>query len=198
MKRWMVYLWLCMAALMASAAHADDALLRQLEERLGRQSCTTGTFVQTARVAILNEPVVSRGRFYADAGTGISWHVDAPIAVQFQFVSAAASAQPGASRGAIAWVARILNAVFTGELGTLQQMFNISGTTQASRWTLALSPKTSALRRFVSTISVEGADAINAIRIEQADGDSIEIVFSDIAHPDELPEAILDEFKPHA
>jgi hypothetical protein len=176
--------------LMSGAACAADRvdLLQGVATMLGNNTITTGQFTQAATVAALSAPLVSAGSFYFDQSRGISWHVERPITAQFQFFptpTGTATAAP--EQSAMGWIGQLLNAVLAGDLSGLARMFKIDGSVAADRWTLSLVPKAPALRRVLVRIDIDGAAAVQHIKLQEANGDDVAITFSDIRHPDSLP-----------
>ena len=189
--------WL-LATLMAcgSAFGADESvqLLQSASASLDKASVTIGRFTQTATVAALSAPLVSDGAFYFDRERGVSWHVERPIVAQFVFRPSSDGAASTAAMQ-LGWVGQLLNAVLGGDLTALDRMFVVSGSVSDDSWSLTLVPKSAAVKRALTNIDIDGGASIHRIKLLEANGDDVSIVFSDVRHPTALPTDIGREFE---
>jgi hypothetical protein len=180
----------------AVAFGADDSinLLQDASARLDKWPITTGRFSQTAAVAALSAPLVSTGSFYFDRDRGVVWHVEQPISAHFVFRPTQDDAHPAANPLQMGWVGQLLNAILAGDLTVLDRMFQIGGSLPDDGWALTLTPKSAAVKRALAKIDIDGGASIHQIRLFEANGDDVTIVFSDVQHPAELPADIGREF----
>ena len=177
---------------------ADDSahLLKGASDKLDNATITTGRFTQTATVAALSAPLVSEGAFYFDRDRGVSWHVEHPIVAQFVFRPTSDDAHPTASNPMqLGWVGQLLNAVLAGDLSALDRMFVVSGSSPADGWALALTPKSAAVKRALTRIDIDGGASVHRIKLLEANGDDVTIVFSDVEHPAALSADVGREFE---
>lgn len=164
-----------------SWAHASTDIVTAVEERLGQHDNTTGRFTQTAVVAALSAPVLSAGRFTVSRRAGFLWQIEQPIAAQFSV--SIDGAEQNETDTPLRWIASIIDASLAGDIDSLTSTFAVDGAIEGDAWQLVLIPRARAMRRAIARIDVGGAEAIRTVRIEQANGDAIEIEFYDIAHP---------------
>ena len=190
----------CLFALVAAAgfafgANESAALLSGASDMLDKRSVTTGRFTQTATVAALSAPLVSSGSFYFDRARGVSWHVEQPISAQFVFLPTTDGAPAARGQVQMSWVGQLLNTVLAGDLSALSRMFLVDGSLSPDGWALVLAPKSTAVARAIAKIDVDGGTAIHRIKLLEANGDDITIVFSEVQHPASLPADVDREFE---
>lgn len=165
-------------AVAASTAHRDMPALGS--ETAGH--VLRGRFVQHKHLAELNQPLVSRGRYVVDRDRGLLWQVEKPVKSTLvitpkaltersqgqQTAHISAEQQP-----ALGAVASILLAVFQGNTDQLSQYFDIQRPkADAKNATLVLTPKTDAVKQFITRLKLSGDDkTVRQIRIDQPGGD---------------------------
>jgi hypothetical protein len=181
---------------LAFGANDSSDLLQSAGDMLDKVPLTTGQFTQTSAVAALTAPLVSSGSFYFDRDRGVIWHVERPIAAQFVFRPTSDGAQPAApNQMQIGWVGQLLNAVLAGDLSALGRMFVVDGSHGIDTWALTLVPKSAAVGRALAKIDIDGGTSIHRIKLTEANGDDITIVFSAVQHPDSLPADVVRELE---
>lgn len=140
-----------------------------------------GTFVQHKHLAELDQALVSRGHYVVARDRGLLWQVEKPVHSTLvitpkaltetsqgeQTAHISAEQQP-----ALGAVASILLAVFRGNTDQLSQYFNIQRPADdAADAALTLTPKTDAVKHFITKLKLSGGDTVRRIRIDQPGGD---------------------------
>ena len=74
----------------------------------------------------------------------------------------------------------VLFSLLSGELGSLETLFEVDGTLDAGSWKVALKARQPALAKAIGAISLEGGAYVKTIHIDEASGDHTNIVFSDL------------------
>jgi hypothetical protein len=183
------------AAPAASAAAVSPAavdLLRLVQQRLVPFQTLQGRFEQEKRIARINRPLKSRGRFALRRGQGVLWRTEAPIeslltltadalsVVQNNqtIVSTSLTGQP-----ALRFLGQSVFAVFMTDVQQLRKSFTLLGGSVPERplsWSLSLRPEDPAVARLMQEIQLTGGDQIQSIEISERGGDSTRIVLLDV------------------
>ncbi|HEY8120734.1 MAG TPA: outer membrane lipoprotein carrier protein LolA [Myxococcota bacterium] len=181
-----------LAALTAAAGRADDAGDAQLAARIARLRApgeVEREFVETKRLALLREPVESRGVMAFAPPDRLRWEILAPepsrlrvegARVSFERAGARArqldlTLEPGA-RGLVDAVRFLL----AGDLAALRRSYEVTLAEDGDAWRLALAPRDEAERRVVSRIELAGAgDAARELWLHFANGDLSYVAFAE-------------------
>lgn len=174
---------------LGGVADAAEDPLAQISALLEAPSSMQGEFVQTTVVQVLNAPLVSRGRFYVDRARGVSWHVEHPLESVTVF-----SPDGGSSSAGVNWIGGMLHAAFLGDLAALERTFVVSAQVRGPQWSLALTPRSDALSRYLQRIDLRGGTTIEAVEVTDPNGDHIQIEFAGVESLAELPPEIQSEF----
>jgi outer membrane lipoprotein-sorting protein len=83
------------------------------------------------------------------------------------------------SEPSVKYINELVLAIFSGDMSSLEKLFNYSGDATAKDWNLELTPKNTA-STFFNKITIVGSSAINRISFISKDGDLTEVVFSDV------------------
>ncbi|MES1954802.1 outer membrane lipoprotein carrier protein LolA [Salinisphaera hydrothermalis] len=177
----MVLLALCTTVTAASAASSAPSDMPALgSETAGH--VLRGQFVQHKHLAELDQPLVSRGRYVVDRDRGLLWQVEKPVkstlVITPKALTESSQGQQTAhisaeQQPALGAVASILLAVFQGNTGQLSQYFDIQHpNADAQPATLVLTPKTDAVKQFITRLKLTGDEhTVHRIRIDQPGGD---------------------------
>lgn len=170
---------LCTVATAVAAPATDNDM-----PALGSQAAghvLRGTFVQHKHLAELKQALVSSGRYVVARDRGLLWQVEKPVHSTLvitpkaltesnqgqQTAHISAEQQP-----ALGAVASILLAVFQGNTDQLSRYFDIQRPdTGSSSTALTLTPKTDAVKNFITRLKISGGDTVRRIRIDQPGGD---------------------------
>lgn len=156
-------------------SNPDSIALPQVKAEVVR-----GDFTQSKYLAELDQPLVSSGHFVVARGHGLIWQVEKPVKTtlvigQTQLVQSNngqetlridANQQPGLNV-----VAALLLAVFQADVARLRDFFDVDSHSEKDHWTLQLKPKSAAVAKFISSLTIDGGESINRIEIDEAGGD---------------------------
>lgn len=185
MKRILVTLILAAAGATAQAA----APVAQIQSMLAKPEQLCGRFEQTKQLAGMKKPLLSSGRFCVVAGKGVLWRTLKPfpntlrlkrdeiVHMQGSRVSMRldASQEP-----TVRMINGVLFSLLGGDLGQLENLFEVDGSVAGDSWRVALKARNAAVARAVGAISLEGGAYVRSIRMVDEGGDRTEIVFSEL------------------
>jgi outer membrane lipoprotein-sorting protein len=171
-------------ALNALPAAKDDALLERIAAGLSHSAVLHAEFIQTKTVAALTRPIVTSGRFVYARQQGVSWKIERPYRATYLLTDTGvteldASGAPvrSADQGpALQHVSRIFRALLEPDFKTLEQYFVPTASGDASRWELTLAPR-GPLRQVFKSVRVRGGRFVEALTLDESNGDKMEIRF---------------------
>ena len=170
-----------------------------LTDAFARNPGVTADFTETRRFSFKKDPVALAGEVRVSPARGLSLHYTAPedrtVILDDQGVliraPAGQTAAPADPRAAAANAALLHLLRF--DLAGLAKDFELYGQREGADWTLALEPRTEALRRSVGRITASGTGAtIRRIEIRRTEKQVIEIL---IAPPRPAAAFTADEMK---
>lgn len=173
------------------AVRADDALqlLSRIADRLAQPAVVRARFVQEKRLAALSRPVVSRGRLTIARGDGVLWRLETPIRMSIAITETGIvetdsegtrRARTARDNPALAEIGRVFRGVFTADLSSLRQYFELRVTGDLDRWHVDLAPRSAEVGRFIRTMQLSGGRHIETIRVEEPGGDYMVIRLSGV------------------
>jgi len=174
-------------------AAADEALVL-IRARLDAQPHLRADFEQIKRIADLERPVVANGRLLVWGDAGVMWQIEQPVKMAIVLredvtiqvdASGQRKTQQAKSDVAAARLGRVLGALLHGDTAGLEQWFEIAARVEAKGWTIALTPRRGAMAAFLKSMHVSGDKYVQAVSIEEANGDSTSITFRN--HRDAAP-----------
>lgn len=190
------FLWLMLGLCLALTAAPDVSLTAAAvadekvcpEPESWRRDTFDISFERERRLVGLAAPVRSRGRVESD-GTTIWWRTEAPIEMVMRIDSSGVSQsvaggamQPmaGASAGN-AEIATLIATLLSGDLESTAAAFTIERRQDAAtnKWHVLLQPNGAALARVIRSIEMTGCDRIEAVLIDQPNGDQDRVVFGE-------------------
>jgi len=173
----------------AGAAEPVPPIAAQVRQRMTDSAVVRGEFEQRKTIKSFRNPLVSRGSFLVAQGRGVLWQTREPFASTLVVtrdrlltrqadgsVSARVSAkdEPG-----LRAINEMLFALMAADLQALAQRFRIEGELiGAERWRLVLVPRDAALAQWVTRIELEGDRFVRSVQMQEAQGDSSIIRFS--------------------
>ena len=185
MNKFIIALTLVMTFSGAQAA----APIAKIQSMLAKPSLMCGRFDQTKKLTGMKKPLASHGRFCVVTGKGVMWRTLKPfpntlrltrdeiVAFQGERVSMRLDAK---QEPTVRMINSVLFSLLSGELGQLDTLFEVTGSTEANTWKVALKARQPALAKAIGAISLEGGSYVKTIQINEASGDHTNIVFSDI------------------
>jgi Outer membrane lipoprotein carrier protein LolA-like len=169
------------AATVSAPLH-DAALLQTVMGRLAGVKTAKANFVERKYVKLLTTPIESSGTLTYAAPDRFEKFTAKPVSermtVQGDTVTLDQIAKKKQQRlfigqhPALAAIIDGMRGALSGNLGALQQNFNVIASGDNARWKLSLVPSDAAQYAYVHTIQVSGRDDfIETIEIVQSDGD---------------------------
>ena len=189
----------CVVAVVASQAApaADSAAVRQ---RLQLAPVVQGAFEQTKTIKGFRNALQSHGEFMVARGQGVWWHTQQPfdstlVVTRARIFTRAADgtssnvadaqAEPGLRQ-----VNEFVFSLLSADLDALADRFTIAAeTVGATGWTLTLTPRDANVAKFLAKATISGDRFVQAVRIDEARGDTTQIRFSHQSPSDALSPA---------
>lgn len=175
-------------SLLPLTAAAQPDLAQAVRERLQRPEWLRGDFTQTKKVPGFAKPLVSTGNFVAARGRGVLWRTLKPFASELRLTQHEIRATQGgqtamrldaAREPAVRVINTLMFALLNGDVGSLADLFELSGGTQGATWRLALVPKPGALQQVLKRVELEGDGFVRRIQLFEANGDESVIQLAD-------------------
>jgi hypothetical protein len=143
-------------------------------------------FEQTKLMADLQRPLVARGRMLVWDQAGVIWEIDQPVKNVIVLredttVRIDADGRRSTRRAehdpAAARIGRALSALLHGDTATLEQWFRIAARTEAQGWSITLTPRKGPMAAFLKSMQVTGDKFVQAVALDETNGDSTQIQF---------------------
>lgn len=194
MTRWSKFLLLPLLALagwagMPTARAADD--LAMVQQRVAQVEVLRGRFEQEKRITGFKNPLRSQGRFVVSRQQGVIWTTDKPfpsevVITRDRILSRQRDGSQrvevdGREQPALRSVNAMMFALVSGDVGALSARFETQ--VQAlpdNGWRLSLKPRSAALAKAFARIVLNGDRYVREVRIEEANGDSTQLRFSEL------------------
>lgn len=173
--------------------------IAQIQQRLVSAPVQRGRFEQDKALAGFAKPLKSQGDYLLVRGKGLIWRTTAPFASQLVLtrdrIAGAGGLQLDASKEpGIRVVTSLMLSLLDGDLGALQQAFDVQASVQGEKaWRAALRPKATALAQLFSRIELEGDRQLRRIVMTEAQGDTTTLRFDEQPRDPAAPSA--DEAK---
>ncbi len=195
-----------LTAVSARAADADplcrdtESCLHLVETKQAATEVMSARFEQSKQLSLMTEPLVSRGRFAFRRPDRVLWEVEEPkLTIRIDgkglhLPDLPGVKEEGAALAPFGQMLRDLSGLFTGSLAGLRRGFEVEAVAAAEGVDLRLRPKTEQWRRMFTAVSVSfrGAElTIASLRLQEALGDRLEIVFSDVHRNDAVAAAAM-------
>jgi outer membrane lipoprotein carrier protein LolA len=161
----------------------------KIQSMLAKPKVLCGRFDQTKQLVGLKKPVKSTGRFCVVAEKGVLWRSERPFAntikltrdeiiqLQGERVTMRLDAK---KEPTVRVINSVLFALLAGDLDQLEKLFDIDGEVNHQSWRVTLKARAPALARAIGAITLDGAEYVKNIDIDEASGDRTRIVFSAI------------------
>jgi hypothetical protein len=161
----------------------------KIQSMLAKPKVLCGRFDQTKQLVGLKKPVKSSGRFCVVAEKGVLWRSERPFAntikltrdeiiqLQGERVTMRLDAK---KEPTVRVINSVLFALLAGDLDQLEKLFDIDGEVNHQSWRVTLKARAPALARAIGAITLDGAEYVKNIDIDEASGDRTRIVFSAI------------------
>lgn len=194
MTRWSRFLLFPLLALagwagMPTARAADD--LAMVQQRVAQVEVLRGRFEQEKHITGFKNPLRSQGRFVVSRQQGVIWTTDKPfpsevVITRDRILSRQRDGSQrvevdGREQPALRSVNAMMFALVSGDVGALSARFETQ--VQAlpdNGWRLSLKPRSAALAKAFARIVLNGDRYVREVRIEEANGDSTQLRFSEL------------------
>ena len=169
-----------------AAAAADASLVRQ---RLDGAPVLQGQFEQTKTIRGFRNALQSHGEFMVARGQGVWWHTQQPydstlVVTRDRLFTRAADGSTANAVDALAepglrQVNELVFSLLSADLDALAGRFQVDAqAVGATGWTLTLTPREPEVARFLARATLSGDRFVQAVRIEEARGDTTQIRFT--------------------
>ncbi len=154
-------------------------------QKLQHISVMRSNFSQRKQIKILKRPLVSRGFMLFSSEQGLYWQIESPLSSIaiftqqgiFEKRNGVISQQKQAK---VADFGNLFNAIFAGDIKTLNRHFEIYFAAKTDHWNIGLIPKTLILQKVFHKIILKGKQFVEEIFIEEPRGDTTLLQFSTI------------------
>lgn len=188
---------LLVAGSAAAACDSSEACLAAIEAAQADTRTLNARFTQSKRLSLLDEPLVSTGRFVFARPDRMRLEVDSPhpavIVVNGRDVRIPGLAGPDAEQLAHSPLAALfteLGAMFGGSPAALRRNFEVQAVAAGDGITVTLTPTLPAWQNLFRIIELRfGGPALilQAMRMEDSLGDRLDIVMSDVVRNRDVP-----------
>jgi outer membrane lipoprotein-sorting protein len=193
----------CFAAADAHAACTSTATcLRAIDAAQAETRTLSARFVQTKHLSLLDEPLVSTGRFFFARPDRMRLEIETPhqstIVINGRRVSIPGLQQRDSEALAASPMAAMfieLGALFTGSTKALDTRFAVEATSVGDGVDLTLTPTVPAWKDLFKTIELRFSGeplTIGAMRLDDALGDRLAIEMRDVERNPTLPDSLFE------
>jgi outer membrane lipoprotein-sorting protein len=163
-------------------------LVSQIETLVSAAPTVRGKFTQSKTLSGVSKKLNSEGFFIVDKSKGIVWITEKPIyqtlkvsnsGIRIGNKSSVLMNLDARSEPSVKYINELVLAIFSGDMSSLERLFNFSGEVTAKGWNLELTPKNTVSTLF-KKITIVGSSTINRISFISKDGDLTEVIFSDV------------------
>jgi len=161
--------------------------LNTLTLRVHQQSEVSGFFIQTKTLAMLKNPVISRGRFSLQPEQ-FDWDVQEPFEISYRFSDATLTRSIDAETETIEPATEpmlygffsFFFSLFSLSESSLEKFFDVYYQASADdQWMMGLKPRQVAIARSLGYLVIEGTGtAIQQVSLSEVNGDTMVLTFS--------------------
>lgn len=182
----LVFLFAAIKPVIASNASNNAELIKS---QLSKNSKLCADFEQHKSLAVLDRPLISNGKIIFLANKGVLWTVLRPfpskaLVTETEIIKWAADGTKTRSKFAqsplFGAMTQVFFAMFTGNIDSLNEMFELTSSKYEEDWSINLVPTDSKLSTVISSMKISGQQNINSITIEEIRGDVTKILFQKI------------------
>lgn len=175
------------------AASIDDPLLREVSERLARDTTLARHFVQEKHLKILKRPIRTEGVMLYRADEGVCWHTEQPVLStlvlgreqlrQLDESGANAMVITAEQQPALFGFTQLFFSLLAGRVDGAAEQFELRIAGDSEQWQLGLVPRSSLLQRFIARMQLDGGARVDTVVVTDPGGDNSVIRFT--PHADE-------------
>jgi outer membrane lipoprotein-sorting protein len=187
---------------------STEACLRVIQQAQPDMRTMTAAFVQVKHVGLLDEPLVSSGRFVFKRPDNILLKMEQPQLLsvtitgrEVHIPNLPERERRGLGMAPMASMFTQLNVVFTGSMQALEQGFEVAAVEDDAAIQVTLVPRQESWKRMFRSIQLRFAGPqllVHNIRLDDALGDNLEITLSDVHYNVDIPDTTFDAATPRA
>jgi outer membrane lipoprotein-sorting protein len=177
-----------LAGLLLLSAAAQAVTLDDLQQRFASQPVVRADFSQLREIKGMAQPLKSSGELLIAQDKGLWWHQAKPFPLTLvlddkRMVQVMNGQAPqiitADSNPQMFQFNHLMRALFQADRQVLEQNFalNFSDLGQ-QKWQLVLTPKTSPLDKLFNTITLQGAEYLDVIKLNDRQGDNTDITLT--------------------
>jgi len=162
-------------------ALAENNLLAELSNKAKNIEHLNGVFTQQRKITVLPLPLVSSGEFSFQHQTGMVWNTLEPIQSKIHITTQGIQTKNNESTtqtAGSAQLAKMLLGIFSGDLTSLSEQFDIQVDGNMTQWHLHLTPKNELAATQISSIDIRGRETTESVAIADANGDHTDLTFT--------------------
>ena len=172
------------ALLVLALLTAPGELAAQVKAKLSDAAVQQGAFEQRKQVKGFKRPLKSSGTYVVTKGKGVLWNTLKPFPSELEVTAEEISSKQGGaevfrldakSEPTVRMITQLLFSLLAGDLAALESQFTAKGEVGAERWSIVLEPKSDALKKVFTRISLQGDRAVRSVLLEELNGDSTTI-----------------------
>jgi hypothetical protein len=187
-------LLLVLPAIAADAPEADAAFT-EVAQRLAAPAVLRGNFTQSRKIALLERPLQSSGRFLL-SDLGLYWRQEKPLASVMiadgkrllqQIDNGPLQVVDVAKNPMVLTFSTSFLSIFNGSEAELRNHFAVEFAAAEDDWSIQLTPATYPLSEAIETINLRGREYIEELTVTSRSSEETVIRFSDLqTEPDQL------------
>jgi hypothetical protein len=187
-------LLLVLPAIAADAPEADAAFT-EVAQRLAAPAVLRGNFTQSRKIALLERPLQSSGRFLL-SDLGLYWRQEQPLASVMiadgkrllqQIDNGPLQVVDVAKNPMVLTFSTSFLSIFNGSEAELRNHFAVEFAAAEDDWSIQLTPATYPLSEAIETINLRGREYIEELTVTSRSSEETVIRFSDLqTEPDQL------------
>lgn len=180
-------LLIALLVLVSGVVYAGSPI-SQIEAFVGSSPTVRGKFSQMKTLSGVSKKLNSEGFFIVDKSKGVVWVTEKPIyqtlkvtetGIRIGNKSGLLMNLDARSEPSVKYINELVLAIFSGDMGALERLFNYSCDITAKDWSLELTPKNTASKLF-KKITILGSSSISRITFVSKEGDLTEVIFFDV------------------
>ena len=179
----------------AADAPETDAAFTEVAQRLAAPAVLRGNFTQSRKIALLERPLQSSGRFLL-SDLGLYWRQEKPLASVMiadgkrllqQIDNGPLQVVDVAKNPMVLTFSTSFLSIFNGSEAELRKHFAVEFAAEEDVWSIRLTPATYPLSEAIETINLRGREYIEELTVTSRSSEETVIRFSDLqTEPDQL------------
>ena len=177
-----------LAGLLLLSAAAQAVTLDDLQQRFASQPVVRADFSQLREIKGMAQPLKSSGELLIAQDKGLWWHQAKPFPLTLvlddkRMVQVMNGQAPqiitADSNPQMFQFNNLMRALFQADRQVLEQNFSLDFSDLGQqKWQLVLTPKTSPLDKLFNTITLQGAEYLDVIKLNDRQGDNTDITLT--------------------